>query len=192
MADLVMGESLRTIRLYGVLGREFGRTHEFVVNSPVEAIRVLCSMVKGFEKFLTEAKDKGLTFGVFVGKKNVTREELDWSLGKDDIRIAPVIQGSKRAGLIQTIVGVVLLVASFFYPVLLPLAVSMLAGGIAAMLAPQTKGLSAKDDVNNRPSYAFNGPINTSAQGNPIPVLYGELIIGSAVISAGIYAEDQQ
>jgi len=193
MADLVAGERLRTIRLYGVLGNKFGRFHEMVVFTPKDAIRALCSMLPGFEKFLTEARDKGLTFGVFVGKKNVSHEELGHPAFKsEEIRIAPIIQGSKRAGLIQTIVGVVLLVASFFYPALLPLAVSVTLGGVAAMLAPQTKGLGSADDVNNRPSYSFNGPVNTSAQGNAIPILYGEMIVGSAVISAGIYAEDQQ
>lgn len=192
MADYVM-EKLRVVRLYGVLGTTFGRYHELVVNSPSDAIRALCTMIDGFERFLTEARDRGLTFGVLVGKKNVAHEELRHpAFGGDDIRIAPIMQGSKRAGLFQTILGAALLVASFFYPGLFPVALGMFAGGVAAMLAPQTKGLAAADDVTNRPSYAFNGPVNTSAQGNAIPVLYGELIVGSAVISAGIYAEDQQ
>ena len=59
------------------------------------------------------------------------------------------------------------------------------------MLAPQAKGLSAVDDPHNRASYSFNGPVNTSAQGNPVGLLYGQAIVGSAVISAGIYAQDQ-
>ena len=29
------------------------------------------------------------------------------------------------------------------------------------------------------------------AQGNPVPLLYGEMFVGSATISAGIYSEDQ-
>jgi hypothetical protein len=53
------------------------------------------------------------------------------------------------------------------------------------------KGRSANDKPENQPSYAFNGPLNTQAQGNPVPVLYGELIVGSAVLSAGITAKDQ-
>lgn len=191
MAEFV--EKLRVVRLYGILGTKFGRQHELVVNSPSEAVKALCSLIEGFEKFLTEAKDRGLVFGVFINKKNLAKEELRTAaFGDDEIRIAPIISGSKRAGLIQTIVGVVLLVASFFYPALLPTAIGMLAGGVAAMLAPQTKGLASRDEVSNRPSYAFNGPVNTQAQGNPIPLLYGQMIVGSAVISAGIYAEDQQ
>jgi predicted phage tail protein len=65
-------------------------------------------------------------------------------------------------------------------------------GGVAQMLSPQQKGLSSKDSPDNGASYNFNGPVNTQAQGNPVPLLYGRMIVGSAVISAGIYAEDQQ
>lgn len=40
--------------------------------------------------------------------------------------------------------------------------------------------------------YAFGGVTNTTAQGNPVPLLYGKRRIGGAIISAGIYVEDQQ
>lgn len=60
------------------------------------------------------------------------------------------------------------------------------------LISPQMKGLSAKDSAENKPSYNFNGAVNTTAQGNPVPLGYGRMIIGSAVISAGIYAMDQK
>ncbi len=68
---------------------------------------------------------------------------------------------------------------------------AMMLGGVVQLLSPQQRSLSAKDGPQNGASYNFNGPVNTSAQGNPVPVVYGELIVGSATISAGIYAEDQ-
>ncbi|MEK7492166.1 MAG: tail assembly protein, partial [Pseudomonadota bacterium] len=68
---------------------------------------------------------------------------------------------------------------------------SMALGGVVQMLSPQAKGLSTKDSPNNGASYNFNGPVNTTAQGNPVPILYGRMIVGSAVLSGGIFAEDQ-
>lgn len=193
MADWAKQEQLRNVRLYGELGAKFGRCHELVVNSPAEAVRALCSLLDGFEAFLTGAKDRGLVFGVFVGKNNLNLEQVrDYAFGNEEIRIAPVLSGSKRAGILQTVVGVALIVASYFGAPTFAAGLAMLAGGVAALLTPQTKGLGAADEVTNRASYAFNGPVNTVAQGNAIPVLYGELIVGSAVISAGIFAEDQQ
>ncbi|HHP0580598.1 TPA: tail assembly protein, partial [Enterobacter hormaechei] len=56
----------------------------------------------------------------------------------------------------------------------------------------QPAGLASKQDASNRASYAFGGVTNTAAQGYPVPLLYGRRRIGGAIISAGIYVEDQQ
>ncbi|HAI2876659.1 TPA: tail assembly protein, partial [Escherichia coli] len=69
---------------------------------------------------------------------------------------------------------------------------SMAVGGVVQMLSPQVAGLRMRQDPDNKPSYAFGGPVNTTASGNPVPLLYGQREIGGAIISAGIYAEDQQ
>lgn len=49
-----------------------------------------------------------------------------------------------------------------------------------------------RESPDNKPSYAFGGPVNSIAQGNPVPLGYGKRRIGGALISAGIHAEDQQ
>lgn len=42
----------------------------------------------------------------------------------------------------------------------------------------------------NRGSYVFNGAVNITAQGNPVPLLYGRMKVGSVVVSAGLSVED--
>ena len=69
--------------------------------------------------------------------------------------------------------------------------VSMTVNGIVQLLFPQPKMKAPKERPEDTPSYSFNGPVNTMAQGHPVPLLYGELIVGSAVISAGIEAKDE-
>lgn len=69
---------------------------------------------------------------------------------------------------------------------------SMAVGGVVQMLSPQVSGLRMRQEPDNKPSYAFGGPVNTTASGNPVPLLYGQREIGGAIISAGVYAEDQQ
>ncbi|ETS30322.1 hypothetical protein PTE_03663 [Photorhabdus khanii NC19] len=66
---------------------------------------------------------------------------------------------------------------------------SMALGGVVQMLSPQQPGLRMRESLDNKPSYAFGGPVNTTAQGNPVPVLYGTHEIGGTIISAGIYTE---
>lgn len=44
--------------------------------------------------------------------------------------------------------------------------------------------------ADNRGSYIFNGAVNLTAQGNPVPLCYGRMKVGSVVISAGLSVED--
>jgi predicted phage tail protein len=194
-----VSEKLRTIRLYGMLGAKFGRVHRLAVKSTAEAVRALCVVVPGFEKFMMNAKDGGLTFAVFNGRRNQSVDEIHHPAGGDEIRIAPIIAGAK-GGFFQFILGAVLIAASFIPGVnaalwsgasaaLLGMGASMALGGLMQMLSPQTSGLAST--ASNGASYYFNGPANSSAQGEPVPLVYGRMLTGSKVVSSGIYAEDQ-
>ncbi len=192
-----MDKPLKKVKLYGPMRKRFGREFELAVSSPREAIHALCVQVNGFKKYLAESKENGLTFAIFIGDRNIGEDGLADPVGNSEIRIAPIIQGSKRAGALQTIVGVALIVVGailYYTPVGMPLiklGASLALGGVVQMLSPQPKGLGAKDDPGNQPSYSMDGAINTQAQGNPVPLCYGgPLMIGGAIISGGIYAED--
>lgn len=211
-------QKVRNIRLYGELGKRFGRIHKFAASSTKEAIHALCVLVPGFERFLIYSKDRGIAYACFVGKKNLKQEDLQNPVGDEDIRIAPIIAGSKRGGMLQVIAGVALVaysVATMGAPIIGStltmgaggvvtagittsgfgavgwLGTSLILGGAYQLLSPQQKGLSSKDGSQNSASYNFNGPVNTSAEGNPVPLLYGRVRIGGATVSAGIFAEDK-
>ncbi|HIE4046219.1 TPA: tail assembly protein, partial [Proteus mirabilis] len=145
---------------------------------------------------------------VFKGKRNIAEDELYLDT-TEEIRIAPVIKGSKRGGFFQTILGVAMIGAAmmlgpagwaafgaggFAGGALAMGGAAMALGGVVQMLSPQPRGLSVRQDADNKPSYAFGGVVNTTAQGNPVPLLYGldRREVGGAIISAGIYTEDQQ
>jgi len=187
-------EKMQVVLLSGSLARLFGRKHRITTSGGFRDIMgYFKSQFQGFERHMMESSEKGLRYAIFNGRQNISEDDLDKPTGRNVIRIVPVISGSKRAGLIQTIVGVVLIaVGSWFgQPWAVQLGIGLTIGGAMQMLSPQAKGLGTQDSPNNRPSYSFNGPVNTSVQGNPVPLLYGRMIVGSAVISAGIYSEDQ-
>ncbi|WP_336658272.1 tail assembly protein [Leclercia adecarboxylata] len=193
---------LTTIRLYGALGARFGRVHRLAVLTSAEAVKALCINLDGLESFLMNAKKNGMTFAVFRGKRNIGAQDFKELGGNSDIRIAPVMEGAKKAGLFQTILGAVMVVAGIVVTGMtfgsagvvgagmISAGIGMAAGGIYQMLSPQPKGLQGRDDPDNKPSYAFGGAVNTLAMGNPVALLYGEREIGGAIISAGIVAED--
>ncbi|NHB95341.1 tail assembly protein [Photorhabdus stackebrandtii] len=194
---------MRTVRMHGPLIKHFGKEFKYKALDVKKAIDAMRCLLPGFEKYMLEAHKKGLTFAIFVGGKNISKDELDMTKGTDDIHILPVIIGSKRGGLFQTILGAALLAVSIWNPTFLGMfaafaqgmgmvGASMALGGVIQMLSPQMPGLRMRESPDNKPSYAFGGPVNTTAQGNPVAVLYGTCEIGGAIISAGIYTEDQQ
>ncbi|MFZ4964690.1 tail assembly protein [Pseudomonas sp. Mn2068] len=186
-------EKMQTVIVTDQLAKITGKAkHRFTTGNGLRDVMGYFKQFPGFERFMMEAESKGLRFAVFIGKDNIGENDLGKPTGKKVIRISPIITGSKRAGLLQTIVGVVLIALSpFTNGATLAPGIALVAGGVIQMLSPQAKGLGTQDSPNNRASYSFNGPVNTSVQGNPVPLLYGRMIVGSAVISAGIYSEDQ-
>jgi predicted phage tail protein len=203
-------QRLRTIRLYGKLGTRFGRVHRLAVGSAREAVRALGVLHKGFDEFLAKAKDHGMVFAVFYGKRNIGEHQLGDPPSQNDIRIAPIVQGSKSGGVLQTVLGAVLFAAAVYFSggaaagsaglfggsvgwgIVGSIGISLALGGVAQMIAGTQKGLSSSESADNTPSYNFSGIKNTTTQGNPVPLCYGEMTVGSACVSIGIVAEDQQ
>lgn len=197
-------EMIVNVRLYGELGAKFGRLHRIAVKSAAEAVKALSYTIPGFRSYLYDSGAQGLAYSVFYSDDNLSLRNLSDPCGRSDIRIAPMVIGSKRAGTFQTIMGVAiiaaavaagpvglgLVTASAAWTIGLSGAVTLM-GGLYQMMSKQTNGLMSNTDSANKTSYAFGGPVNSVAMGNPIGLMYGYNEIGGAVLSAGIVAEDQ-
>ena len=132
-----------------------------------------------------------MRFAIFRNRKNVGEDGFSLG-GSREIRVVPVIEGSKRAGLLQTILGIALIVASpFTNGATLAPGIALAAGGVIQMLSPQASGLKQSSSPENAPSYAFGSAKNTTASGNPVPICIGDRRWGGMIISASIYAEDK-
>lgn len=186
---------MKKIVLLGELGRKFGREFELAVQTPAEAIRALCANFPGFEKFVSESEKRHVGYKVICGKESRTAESLHDPAGKGVIRIVPVLAGAGGRGIPQIIIGSILIAIAYFIPTplspyLMQAGVSLIISGVVQMLTPLPNMPKDEDRPDNKPSYVFNGAVNTTAQGYPVPVGYGRMIVGSAVISAGISTEE--
>ena len=174
------------IKLSGSLAQMFGREHiRWLDTASVgEAMRSLKNTLEGFEDKVFELSNKGTEFVVFKNRENITEKELG-SGGLEEVRIVPMIAGSGGGGIFSTIIGAALMVvgAWFGQPWLIGMGVAMLVGG---MLTPQPKNPKLADEEGNFASYGFGGAVTTTANGNNVPVLYGERLVGGSVISASI------
>ncbi|MBJ2320697.1 tail assembly protein [Pseudomonas fluorescens] len=184
---------MTTIKLSGSLAQKFGRLHRRQVASgdTWEVFRALKATIDGFEAEIRRLDRLGLRFAIFRNRKNAGQDQFGMG-GTKEVRIVPVVEGAKRAGLLQTVLGVILIAMSTITngATLAP-GIALTAGGVIQMLSPQASGLKQSASPENMPSYAFGSAKNTTASGNPVPICIGERRWGGAIISASIYAEDK-
>ena len=194
----------KIIRFHGVLRERFGKEWRLQVSSVKEAMRLLSVQINGLEHFMLNAHHKGLRFAVFTDKrKTISEQEVDMDTGAELIRIVPIVEGAGGDnGVLQTILGAVMVVVGVLVTVgtlgggaalgagLIGAGIGMMVGGVAQMLMPKTETEDSNSD-GNRSNYGFGSAVTTVAQGNPVPILYGEFEIGGFVLNGGQYPEDQ-
>jgi predicted phage tail protein len=191
---------LKTIKLYGVLGKKFGKEFHLAVESTREAVKALSIQVPGFEQFMLTAHEQGLAFAVFQDDENISEDQIDFETGAKVIKIVPkVIGAGGNNGVLQTILGVVLIVVGVFYDwsgttsmygaAMVGAGIGMVVGGVAQMLMPKADAQDQNQD-GNRANKGFGGAATTIAQGNPVPILYGQREVGGFIVNAGQFAVD--
>ena len=182
---------LKTIKLYGVLGKKFGKEFHLAVESTREAVKALSVQVPGFEQFMLTAHEQGLAFAVFQDDENISEDQIDFETGAKVIKIVPKVIGAGGNGILQTILGAVMIVVGVitqqYWAV--GMGIGMMVGGIAQMMMPKMDEGDQNQD-GNRANKGFGGAVTTIAQGNPVPILYGQREVGGFIVNAGQFAVD--
>lgn len=197
---------MRTIILLGELGKRYGRRHLLDVKTPAEAIRALCVNFQDFADFVSSSHERNVGYQVLNMREGLNEEGLHHPAGQR-ITIAPVVAGASFFGKLFSGVGAILtgaalIAAAVMFPPLAAIelvagttlasvafnvGVSLALGGVSQLLAPTPK---TPENTQEKNSYVFNGAVNTTAQGQPVPIGYGRMVVGSAVISASTVAEN--
>lgn len=178
------------VRFYGSL-KQFGTKFRLDCKTPAEVVQALTSQIPKLRQFIQQ----GL-FTVRVGREYLDNRYLEQGLNqhlKDDstVHFTPVLKGSKKAGLFQTIVGAVMVVvgAVFQQYYLVGAGIAMVAGGVAQMLT-KMPSMSTGKDAERKQSTSFSNLSNMAAQGRPMPLAYGRIRVGSLIISQGVETMD--
>jgi predicted phage tail protein len=184
---------LRKIKLYGKLAKFIGhRVLEADVATAAEAVRFLLANWPELEAHMNDQH-----YRVSIGTYDIDLEELHHPAGAAPISFVPVVAGAGAVA--RILIGVALIAASIFIPGSTAIfattfgkislgvglfGASLVLGGIAQLLTPTPK--ISQDEGDPRKSFSFSGIQNTNRAGVPVPVVYGETLVGSVVISAGI------
>ena len=170
------------IHLLGKAGKKFGKEFNLEIKNVKQALRAIACQRKGFYNFFMDEHEKGVEWVFKRGEEFMRKGEEELSLGKHDIYIVPIVQGSlsdqakRDFGTLLAIIG--LIVGG---PIGLGLVIvgSYIAiDGVIGLVQDDTP---AKDE---EPAI-FGGPINVVKSGVPIPLCYGRLEVTGAPVNFG-------
>tara|TARA_R100001440_G_scaffold16723_1_gene28301 strand:+ start:3173 stop:3766 length:594 start_codon:yes stop_codon:yes gene_type:complete len=189
---------LRKIKLYGKLAEFVGhKEFEVEVDSIAKAVSFLIHNFKGIESHMSFQ-----SYHVSVGNYDIDKDEIDYPLGRQDIHFVPAISGAGGPNTRRIILGVALVgLAVATGGTSLTFGIGGFAGGAGiSAIVGNIGALLLLSGVNNmlfssedpeeegdpRISFNFSGIQNTTRAGTPIPIVYGEILTGSVLISAGV------
>lgn len=174
---------MQTVRLVGNISK-FGEVWETDCKNVRDIFKLIDCQTPDFRKYLIEAAEAGVSYEIQRGNVLLDYpEELLLDLKEEDIVITEIPAGAK-SGPAKIIAGIILFIVAgpasgalqnFLYG----MSASLIIGGITQMLVPGVEGDS--NEVNE--GWLFTGANNNISQGMPIPVAYGELLVGGAPIS---------
>ena len=196
---------LKTIELHGVLSEQFGKYFKLQVDTAREAAHAIAEQLPEFKRFMLTAEQAGMRFAIFLDEqtkeRNIGEDDLDNITDAQTIHIVPRLMGSggKAFGWLQVVAGAALLgpaalgwgFMGLSASATAGLGIGLMIGGATSLLMPTPK-LDVQDEDGNRANYGFGGAVTTTAQGNAVPLLFGERMIGGFLRSAAIYTEDTQ
>ena len=201
---------LRKLKLYGELAEFVGhKEFEIQVDSLGKAVSFLVNNFPQVEKYMNPQY-----YQVKVGNYAVDEEEIYHPIGQEDIHIVPVISGA-GGGMRKVLLGAALIGIAFatggasLTKSGLVFEASRLGGaylaqafvytgaflvlnGVSEMLFPLPKPKEFKSEQDPQLSFSFSGTQNTSRAGTPVPIVYGEIVTGSVVISGAIDTQQVQ
>jgi predicted phage tail protein len=188
------------VRLYGHLGREFGRIHHFDIETVAEVVSALDANFPGFRRYLVAHPDPG--YRVILNGAPLTYEQLAAVVDlPSQIKIVPVVHGRGDGKGIGMIIGGVLLAAVSFGVGAAAAAVGSTAWGLAAsigasvglgmasvgvssLLSPQrSAGEAQTKEAERKRQYAFSSSAGNIAQGVPMPIRFGRQVVEGYPIS---------
>lgn len=191
------------IKLYGHLGKQYGKLHNYTVRNPLEALRALEANYKGFKQSLLDKAIAGYKI-IVDGQDRSYKEQLEYP-ADTEIKIVPIVKGSGN-NTVSIIIGIVLIVVAWWNPygwgtiacsagelaageaviaAMYATGVSLIMSGVSGLLMPKPIVQDARYAEENSGKY-FNGPANMSLAGSPVPLAYGKVMTGSVVVHATI------
>jgi predicted phage tail protein len=182
------------INLHGILAKEFTKTMFFEINKPKEVIEAISAKFSFFKKRLNELSEQGMHYTLLVNGEKIDHiNQLDINNKPNRIDLVPSICGSGPVAI--GIIGVALTYAGTVggASLIVNIGVMMMSMAVQMMLAPKPDNKPTEATVSGaKQSFLISSKANLVEQGNPVPVGYGRLRVGSNVIQTTVKSYPQR
>ncbi len=180
----------RKVYLVGEIEKRFGSEFSMNVNSYRDIIRCIDCNRPGFREYLFDCHEKGIGFTINFAGKDIEKEDLVVPIKEGDVTITAIPAGSEMNPLMKIVAAIALIyigvvtagagtgAASSFF---MGMGISLGMQGIQELLAPDPATEAEEDE-----GYLYAGDTNIIIEGDPVPLLYGELRIPGQPISAAL------
>jgi len=185
--------------LHGILAKEFRKSFSLAIKRPKEVFDAISCSHSNFRNRIAELANQGIHFALLVDGKKITElQELNIQKESQEIHLVPLIIGSGGGMIVAAIIGggatagTLVGGAAFAASVINAVIIGVVSLGIQMALAPKPKMDRPESVVNSaKQSFLFSSKANTSEQGIPVPIGYGRLRVGSAMIQSTIKSYPQ-
>lgn len=197
---------LTTVILGGPLGKKYGRRFEFMLHRPIDAIKALHCNFPDFVETMQGYAEKGMEFRITDlsdGRRDLSLDESTAVNQPKVLRLAPVVAGASEQTAkanTQLAIATVLAVAAialssgtaapWVVQALAAMSVSFAIQGALGHYAAHQSKKNKKEQKEKNPSNLFSNQENVTEAGGPVPVGYGQMMVGSTVIGVAYEVYD--
>jgi len=197
---------LTTVILGGPLGKKYGRRFEFMLHRPIDAIKALHCNFPDFVETMQGYADKGMEFRITDlsnGRRDLSLDESTTLNRPKVLRLAPVVAGASEQTAkanTQLAIATVLAVATialsggttapWVVQALAAMSVSFAIQGALGHYAAHQSKKNKREQKEKNPSNLFSNQENVTEAGGPVPVGYGQMMVGSTVIGVAYEVYD--
>jgi len=183
----------RKVYLVGEIEKRFGSEFSMNVNSYRDILRCIDCNRPGFREYLFDCHEKGIGFTINFAGKDIEKEDLVVPIKEGDVTITAIPAGSEMNPIMKVVAAVILiwtgnwmagseiLAVELAGALVMSVGISLGMQGIQGLLAPDPATEAEEDE-----GYLYTGDTNIIVEGDPVPLLYGELRIPGQPISAAV------
>lgn len=180
------------VKLHGFMGKKYAKSVSIAAENMFQLMAGLQHRFGPEFRADVKAGNWHLIKGALAKNNDIGEGELSLPLNTKTLHLVPAVAG--QSGALRIVIGAVLVVAGLYFaqPWMVNLGATMALGGVAELLTKQSLNSPKQSERSgDTGSVVYNGALNVTSQGGPVPIVYGRVNRVSSVVISTDFSTDQ-